>query len=255
MMRGLVGRTVVVTGAASGIGAAVVRQVRAAGGDVIGLDAAGSDDPDLRVFDVRSGSEWDSLADELADSGRSVHGLVGCAGVTWRARLGDVSAADFERVQSVNVLGPVLAMQRLAPLMSAGASVVHVGSLAAVQGHHPVAYTASKWAMRGVTHTACLELGRRGIRVNIVHPGFIETPMTADAGTFRAASIDATPLGRTGSPDDVAEVVLFLLDDASSFVSGAEIAVDGGAASHGGAKPVSDALLADYLPPDPTISN
>ena len=73
-----------------------------------------------------------------------VHGLVNCAGTTWRARLGDVTPADFQRVTAVNVLGPLLGIQALAPLMPAGGSIVNVGSLAAVQGHYPVAYTASK---------------------------------------------------------------------------------------------------------------
>ncbi|MFD0525216.1 SDR family NAD(P)-dependent oxidoreductase [Paractinoplanes durhamensis] len=177
-------------------------------------------------------------------SGAPLHGLVNCAGATWRARLGEVRAADFERIQAVNVLGPLLAIQALSPLMPRGASIVNVGSLAAVQGHYPVAYTASKWSLRGLTHTACLALGPAGIRVNIVHPGFIDTPMTASASpAFREASIAATPLGRPGTPAEVAAVITFLLSDAAAYVTGAEIPVDGGTSSHGGAKPISDALF------------
>jgi 3alpha(or 20beta)-hydroxysteroid dehydrogenase len=236
---GLAGRTVVVTGAASGIGAAVVIECAKAGASVVALDltpAAG-----VRPFDVADAAAWAALATEL--SGTAVHGLVNCAGTTWRSRLGDVTPEAFHRVQSVNVLGPLLGIQALAPLMRASASIVNVGSLAALQGHFPIAYTASKWSLRGVTRTACLELGPRGIRVNIVHPGFIETAMTASAPpAFRTAAVAATPLGRAGSPEEVATVVGFLLGDAASYVSGAEISVDGGAASHGGAKSISDAL-------------
>jgi 3alpha(or 20beta)-hydroxysteroid dehydrogenase len=236
---GLAGRTVVVTGAASGIGAAVVIECAKAEASVVALDLTPADG--VRPFDVAEAAAWAALAGEL--SGTAVHGLVNCAGTTWRSRLGEVTPEVFHRVQSVNVLGPLLGIQALAPLLRAGASIVNVGSLAALQGHFPIAYTASKWSLRGVTRTACLELGPRGIRVNIVHPGFIETAMTASAPpAFRTAAVAATPLGRAGSPEEVATVVGFLLGDAASYVSGSEISVDGGAASHGGAKSISDAL-------------
>ncbi|WP_375424016.1 SDR family NAD(P)-dependent oxidoreductase [uncultured Friedmanniella sp.] len=233
---------VVVTGAGSGIGAAVVEAARAGGYEVLGLDVAGDG---VRHLDVRDEAAWTALAGELTAQGRTVAGLVNCAGTTYRARLGEVSAEAFGQVTAVNVLGPLLGIQALVPLMVAGSSIVNVGSLAALQGHYPVAYTASKWSLRGLTHAACLELGPRGIRVNIVHPGFIETPMTASAApAFREASVDAAPLGRAGTPAEVAAVVSFLLSDAAAYVSGAEIAVDGGASSHGGAKSVSDAMRA-----------
>lgn len=248
----LAGRTVVVTGAASGIGAAVAAVAGAAGATVVPLDRAAA--AGVRGLDVADEAAWQRLAGEFRADGTPVHGLVNCAGVTWRARLGDVTPADFARVQAVNVLGPLLGIQALAPLMPAGASIVNVGSLAALQGHYPVAYTASKWSLRGLTHAACLELGPRGIRVNIVHPGFVDTAMTAAApAALRDASVATTPLGRPGTAAEVAAVAVFLLGDGASFVSGAEIPVDGGAASHAGAKPISDALRPDYQPPMATL--
>lgn len=244
---GSAGRTVVVTGAARGQGRALAELLAARGDRVIALDLprhaefTGSG-IEYHPHDVSDEHAWALLAATLA--GHSVHGLVNNAGVTLRSRLGAIDRGDWDRVLAVNLTGAMLGIQALAPVMPVGGSIVNVGSTAALIGHYPVAYTASKWGLRGLTHAAATELGPRGIRVNIVHPGFIETDMTADAP---AAMIDAhlelTPLERPGQADEVAAVVAFLLSEAAAYLTGSEIPVDGGFTSSGGGKLISDRLL------------
>jgi 3alpha(or 20beta)-hydroxysteroid dehydrogenase len=129
------------------------------------------------------------------------------------------------------------------PLMTEGGSIVNVCSVAALSGHVAAAYTASKWALRGLTRTASLDLAGRGIRANAIMPGLIDTPMMDSAApAFRAAALAEIPAGRIGAPGDVAPLVAFLLSDESRYISGAEITVDGGMTAHVSHKRIADAI-------------
>lgn len=253
------GKLVVITGAARGQGAAEARALVAEGATVIATDVLDHEGAQLaaelgerceyRHLDVTEPSGWESLAAAIGGRYGQVDALVNNAGVPARGRLPDVDLDVWERTFRINVTGPMLGMKYLVPLMGAGASIVNICSVAALSGHVAAPYTASKWALRGLSRSASLELGSRGIRVNAVMPGFVDTPMMADASpAFAPAAIAETPLGRAAMPEEIAPLIVYLVSDESSYMSGAEIAIDGGMTSHVSHKRIADATAP---PPQP----
>ncbi|MFF2315300.1 SDR family NAD(P)-dependent oxidoreductase [Arthrobacter sp. NPDC058097] len=262
----LAGKTIIITGANGGQGRAEVELLLANGATVIATDLAPEPGKELaatadglagvlhyRCLDVASAAGWNELAHWLTAQDNGVHGLVNNAGIPHRARISDIEESDWNRVMAINLTGPMLGIQALSPLMKAGASIVNIGSSAALNAHHTVAYTASKWGLRGLTHCVATQLGPLGIRTNIVHPGYIETPMMAAAPqVMTGAQLALTPLERTGQPEEIAAVVAFLLSEAAAYVCGAEIPVDGGFTSSAGVKYMSDIIAAAAANNHPT---
>jgi 3alpha(or 20beta)-hydroxysteroid dehydrogenase len=244
-------KVVLITGGASGQGRAEANTLAAEGASVIVGDISFPDDlEELDIqrlhLDVTSPEDWEAAATVVAERYGHLDGLVNNAGVTFHASLLEVTVADWERVFGVNATGALLGIQAMVPLMPRGSSIVNVCSLAALTGMWVAAYTSSKWALRGLSRVASLELGYLGIRVNTIFPGAVQTPMAAGrSAAFDEALLAEVPLGRIGHPEDFAPLVTFLCSDESSWISGAEISVDGGAWSHGGTKAIYDKVRAD----------
>ncbi|MEV6692613.1 glucose 1-dehydrogenase [Micromonospora sp. NPDC051196] len=236
-MTRLQGKTAVVTGGAMGMGAATVRRFVTEGANVaiadVNLTAAEALALELgpqavaEKLDVRSADEWVALVGRTEKRFGSVDILVNNAGVADPAPLEQWDAARLQRMLDVNLIGVFNGIQAVVPAMKrvGGGSIVNLGSVGALQGVPRMSgYVVSKWGVRGLTKTAALELGIHGIRVNAVHPGQIRTPMT-EGVTFDTSNI---ALGRVGEPDDIAGIVLFFASDDSRFVTGSEVAGDGG---------------------------
>ena len=235
----LEGKVCLITGGARGQGAAEARLFSDEGalvwiGDVLddeGEALAAELNAKYRHLDVSQEQHWQSLVQEIVAAHGSIDVLINNAGIFHSARMVDTSLDDFQRVMGINCTGVFLGMRTVAPPMMAGGggSIVNISSLAGLRAAaHALAYGASKWAVRGMTKTAAVELARKGIRVNSIHPGLIETPMAEELGPGLDRIISRTPLGRTASADEVARMALFLASDESSYSTGAEFIIDGG---------------------------
>ena len=244
-MSSLQGKVAIVTGAASGQGAAEARLFAQRGASVViaDLNPAGQAVADeigaeralFVPHDVASSEAWDQLVSRTLDRFGRIDILVNNAGIVSEQRVQDISDALFDRTVAVNLRGPFLGLRAVIPHLRAvgGGSIVNIASLAATRGiGRLLPYCASKWGLRGMSKAAALDLALDGIRVNCVMPGVIETPILMDVSAeTRAGLSTATPLGFNGQPEDVAGMVVFLCTDEARFITGADIAVDGGLAA------------------------
>ena len=239
-------RVALITGGARGQGAEEGRLFAAEGATVVLADvldsegeatAAGIPGAEYVHLDVRSETEWESVVAGVVQRHASIDVLVNNAAVDLTRRLDATTLDEWNLLVGINQTGVFLGMRTVAAVMTRtarGGSIVNISSVAGLEGvklHG--AYGSTKWAVRGLTKVAAQEWGRYGIRVNSVHPGIIETAMTADQRVIndpesRTRMERTIPLGRVGVAGDVANVVLFLACDESAYCTGQEFTVDGG---------------------------
>lgn len=237
---GLAGKVVIVTGGARGQGAAEVRLMHERGATVIAadvLDEPGkvlADELGERVsyahLDVTDADSWADLVGATVAAHGGVHALVNNAGIWATSFIEDETIEQFDRIHAVNLRGPFLGMRAVIKPMraSGGGSIVNIASTAGLRGliAHG-SYGSSKWGLRGLGQIAAAELGASGIRVNTVFPGAIDTPML-EFTPERRERMQHLPISRVGDASEIAELVAFLVSDAASYITGAEIAADGG---------------------------
>lgn len=238
--RTLHGRLVLITGAARGIGAAIALACHQAGATVVAVDRDASDHAatwDTRVVDVTDVAAVDRLIAEIAAGHGTLDCLVNNAAISRKGGLDQLDDAAWDAVHAVNLKAPVQLVRAALPVLRAGSSIVNVSSIRARRGFAgDVAYLAAKGGLDSVTRGLAVELAPRGIRVNSVAPGAIETPMNTASlsdDAHKERVVARIPLGRLGSPADVAAAVVFLAGPSAGFITGAVLAVDGGQSASG----------------------
>jgi 3alpha(or 20beta)-hydroxysteroid dehydrogenase len=234
------GKVALVTGGARGQGAAEVRLFANEGAKVVAADVradAGEalaaelgDDVVFVRHDVADEGSWEAAVGTAVERFGGLHVLVNNAGIGHTATIAKHTLADYERVIGVNQTGVFLGIRAVIDPMTAagGGSIVNTSSGAGLRAtKYMIAYAASKYAVTGMTAAAALELARYKIRVNSIHPGVIDTPMLGDFADNERV-LRRTPMRRMGTPEEIANVALFLASDESSYMTGAHVVVDGG---------------------------
>ncbi|WP_431962998.1 glucose 1-dehydrogenase [Nocardia sp. bgisy134] len=233
----LTGKVALISGGARGMGAAhakkfVAEDARVVLGDVLDDEgkALAEELGDYAVYvhlDVREKADWQASAAEAVQRFGALNVLVNNAGIVNGNLLVDFALEEWQRIIDINLTGTFLGMQAATPAMieAGGGSIVNISSVEGMRGSPGLhGYTATKFAVRGLTKSTALELAQHGIRVNSVHPGLISTPMTEGI----PADFLQIPLGRAADPEEVSNLVTYLASDESSYSTGAEFVIDGG---------------------------
>jgi NAD(P)-dependent dehydrogenase (short-subunit alcohol dehydrogenase family) len=253
------GQCAVVTGGARGQGACVARLLLQAGAAVLVLDALPETDPAWQALaeaaqglpghllpvhgDVSDEQVWLALAEQVRGLGLPLAGLVNNAGITGpRAPVTQTELGNWERVMATNLTGSFLGIRHLAPLMQRGAAIVNVSSTVGMTGYFSAAYSCSKWALRGLTRSAAMELAPRGIRVNCICPGVVDTEMIRNYPALVGALQSIIPMEQMAQAEQLADVMFFLLGPQAAYITGADLAVDGGVTGAGLFWPVGRSL-------------
>ncbi|GAA1415372.1 putative short-chain dehydrogenase/reductase [Glutamicibacter uratoxydans] len=236
-------KVIIVTGGARGLGEAFSRGIVAAGGKVVIadlLDEAGSavaaelgENALFLHLDVTDEKNWESVVAAAEEHFGSINGLVNNAGISASGTpVADEPLETFRKIIDINLISVHTGMHFTIPALrrAGGGSIVNISSAAGLIGLALTSgYGAAKWGVRGLSKVAAVELGREKIRVNSVHPGMVLTPMTAVTGIVAdEGAFPNNPFQRVGKPEELVGAVLYLLSDAASYTTGAEIAVDGG---------------------------
>ena len=240
----LSGKVAIVTGASQGMGEATARLFASEGAKVVlgdvkedaGKAVAKSigDDALFQKLDVSSDESWRELVAAAISRFGGVDVLVNNAGLVHFTAIENFNPQDANAVLGVNIVGPMLGAKHCVPHMKAKGKgvIVNISSVDGLRGCNGLTlYTASKWAVRGLTKSLAYELGPAGIRVCSVHPGAVDTPMgnhRGQKGDELNANYRRVPLQRIGQPEEIARASLFVASDEASYITGAEIAVDGG---------------------------
>lgn len=234
-------KVAIVTGGASGIGKNIVELFVKEGAIVIAADVNENALEEISFvkdvygmkLNVTSDGEWENLAKEVNEKFGKIDILVNNAGISSEKPFSQIDSEDWQKMLSINGFGPFAGMKHVTPYMveQKSGSIINISSYTALIGQGFNHYSASKGAVRALSKAAATTFGRQGIRVNALFPGIIETPMTQSLSTSKELLeqlVRATPLQRLGQPSDVARTALFLASDESSYITGAELVIDGG---------------------------